>query len=338
MTIAARSVLWLGALGLVLAACRPRPSSVPLGGTHEEELPVAKAAGSAGPGAGENKPPDAEAAAAAARADEIPVAAPVAAEASKEPLKPAAPGAFQVKPYAAHQTWTRSSDLEFALKVGPGGTIDMKMVSHQETRFEVLSVNGGAIDKLQIDYPIYKSTMTIMGASQDSPEELAGKRFVITFAQGKPDVRDGSGGKPPQKQVDSVKDDAREPLEIEKALKELSLLAAKGQGDFTGPGAVSLAGGEDEDTKVSRAKAKLLRLSTGSHDEKLALLELGYTLTNELEDKVTIEVQVSGTQTVADAPARYQTSTLQGPMELRSAEPGGMQGRGTVKITTSYRY
>ena len=151
-------------------------------------------------------------------------------------------------------------------------------------------------------------------------------------------MRDGSGGRPPKKQADSVKDDAREPLEIEKALKELALLAAKGQGDFSGPGAVSLAGGEDEDTKVSRARAKLLRLSTGGHNEKIALLELGYTVTNALEDKVTIEVQVSGTQTVLDAPARYHTSTLQGPMELRSAEAGGMQGRGTLKITTSYKY
>ena len=338
MTIAARRVLWLGALGLVLASCRQRPSSVPLGGTREAEARVAKAAGSAAPGAGPNLPVDVEEAKAAAQADEVPVTAPVTADAANEPIRAAAPGAFQVKPYVAHQTWTRSSDLEFALKVGPGGSIDMKMVSHQETRFEVLSVNGGTIDKLQIEYPIYKSTMTIMGASQDSPEDLAGKRFVVTFAQGKPEVRDGSGGKPPKKQIDSVKDDAREPQEIEKALKELAFLAAKGQGDFTGPGAVSLAGGEDEDTKVSRAKAKLLRLSTGGHNEKLALLELGYTLTNDLEDKVTIEIQAAGTQSVLDAPARYQTSTVSGPMELRSAEAGGMQGRGTVKITTSYKY
>jgi hypothetical protein len=336
-TIAVRRVLHLGVLGLVLVACRQRASSVPLGGTHEEELLIAKGAGSAAPGAGPNLPLEAEEAKAAAQADEAPVTTPVP-ETAHEPTKAAAPGAFRVLPYVAHQAWTRSSDLEFALKVGPGGSIDMKMVSHQETRFEVLSVNGGAIEKLQIEYPIYKSTMTIMGASQDAPEDLAGKRFVVTFARGLPEVRDASGGKPPKKQVDSVKDDAREPQEIEKALKELSLLAGKGQGDFTGPGAVSLAGGEDEDTKVSRAKAKLLRLSTGGHNEKLALLELGYTLTNDLEDKVTIEVQVSGTQTVIDAPARYQTSTLQGPMELRSAEADGMQGRGTVKITTSYRY
>jgi hypothetical protein len=332
-----RRVLWLSVLGLVLGACRQRASSVPLGGTHEEPL-VAKAAGSAVPSAGSALPLDAEEAKAIAQADEAPVTAPVPVEVAQEPTKPAPSGAFQLKPYVAHQTWTRSSDLEFALKVGPGGSVDMKMVTHQEARFEVLSVNGGAIEKLQIEYPIYRSTMTIMGASQDSPEELAGKRFVVTFTQGKPEVRDGSGARPPKKQADSVKDDAREPLEIEKALKELALLAAKGQGDFTGPGAVSLAGGEDEDTKVSRAKAKLLRLSTGGHNEKIALLELGYTVTNALEDKVTIEVQVSGTQTVLDAPARYQASTLQGPMELRSAEAGGMQGRGTVKITTSYRY
>jgi hypothetical protein len=337
-TNAVRRVLHLGVLGLVLVACRQRASSIPLGGTHEEELLVAKRAGSAAPSAGPNLPLEAEEAQAAAQADEASVTTPVPVEIAHEPSKAAGPGAFRVVPYVAHQAWTRSSDLEFALKVGPGGSIDMKMVTHQETRFEVLSVNGGAIDKLQIEYPIYKSNLTIMGASQDAPEDLAGKRFVVTFARGLLEVRDASGGKPPKKQVDSVKDDAREPQEIEKALKELSLLAGKGQGDFTGPGAVSLAGGEDEDTKVSRAQAKLLRLSTGSHNEKLALLQLGYTLTNDLEDKVTIEVQVSGTQTVIDAPARYQTSTLQGPMELRSAEAGGMQGRGTVKITTSYKY
>ena len=336
MILAARSALCLGTLGLVLASCRQRPSSVPLGGTHEEAPLVAKAAGSAAPSTAATTAVTVEDEKRAEQAAEV--VAPTSAEPSAEPVKAAAPGPFQMKPYAAHQTWTRVSDLEFALKVGPGGSIDMKMVSHQETRFEVVSVNNGAIDKLQVEYPVYTSTMTIMGASQDSPEDLAGKRFVVTFTQGKPEVRDASGSKPPKKQVDSVKDDAREPQEIEKALKELSQLSAKGQGDFSSAGAVALAGGEDEDTKVSGAKAKLLRLSTGGHNEKLALLELGYTLTNVLDDKVTVEVQVTGTQSVVDAPARYQTSTLQGPMELRSSEAGGMQGRGSVKITTSYKY
>jgi hypothetical protein len=214
----------------------------------------------------------------------------------------------------------------------------MRMVSHQETRFEVLGVTSGAIDKLEIAYPIYTSTMTIMGANQDSPEDLAGKHFIVTFAQGKPEVRDAAGGKPPKKQVDSVKDDAREPQEIEKALKELSQLAAKGQGDFSSAGAVALAGGEDEDTKISRARGRLRQLTTGSHNDKLALLDVGYTLTNAVDDKVTIEAQVSGSLSVLDAPARYQTSTMQGSMDLRSSEAGGMQGRGTIKVVTSYKY
>jgi hypothetical protein len=331
---------YLGALGLalVLASCRLRPSSTGLGGTREEAAPPAKAAASASAPAARLTPQDEKGAAQAEEAPVTAAAAPAASEPATEPGKAVAPGAFQVVPYAPHQVWTRSFDLEFALKVGPGGNIDMKMVSHQEARFEVLSVVNGAIEKLQIEYPVYTSKMTVMGSGSDSPEELAGKRFVVTFGRGLPEVRDASGGKPPKKQVDSVKDDAREPLEIEKALKELAQLAAKGQGDFSLSGAVALAGGEDEDTKVPRAKARLQKLTTGSRNDKLALLDLGYTLTNAVDDKTTIEVQVAGTLSVLDAPARYQTSTLQGPMEIRSSEPGGMQGRGTVKITTSYKY
>jgi len=337
--MAARGVWYLGALGLglVLASCRLRPSHTGLGGTREEEAPQAKATASASASSTSSglTPEDEKE---AAKAEEAPVTASASAEPSKEPVAAAAPGAFQVKPYAVHQTWTRSFDLEFALKVGPGGSVDMKMVSHQEARFEVLAIANGTIDKLQIEYPVYTSKMTIMGVAQDSPEELAGKRFVVTFSQGKPEVRDASGGKPPKKQVDSVKDDAREPLEIEKALKELAQLAAKGQGDFSLNGAVALAGGEDEDTKVPKAKARLRQLTTGGHNEKLALLDVGYTLVNAVDEQATIEVQAAGSLSVLDAPARYQTSTLQGPMEIRSTEPGGMQGRGTVKITTSYKY
>jgi len=47
---------------------------------------------------------------------------------------------------------------------------------------------------------------------------------------------------------------------------------------------------------------------------------------------------VAGTVTVQDGPARVMSSLLQGPMELRSPDPSGMQGRGTIKVTTSYRY
>ncbi len=262
---------------------------------------------------------------------------PVALEPGKETSRSLA-GAFQVKPYVARQAWTRLFDMQFDLKVGPGGSIDMKMVSHQEARFEVLGVTAGVIDKLQIEYAVYSSTLTVMGATQDSPEELAGKRFVVTFARGVPDVRDASGHTPPKKQSDSVKDDAREPLEIEKALKELAPLAAKGRGDFSFAGAVALAGGEDDDTKVPKAKASLQKVTIGGHNDKLALLDMGYTLTNVVDDKTTIEVSVAGGLSVLDAPARYQTSTLQGPMELRSSDAGGMQGRGTIKVTTTYKY
>ena len=343
ITNAARAALWLGALvGFCSFApgCRLRALSTPLGGKHEEEAPISKAAASAAPAPVASAPASAEEEKAAEQAEEAEITAtPTApvASGSAAPTAKAPAGAFAVKPYVAHQAWTRLFDLEFALKVGPGGGIDMKVVSHQEARFEVLSVAGGGIDKLQIEYSVYKSTMTVMGNTQDTPEELAGKRFVISFAQGKPQVRDASGGTPPKKQIDSVKDDAREPLEIEKALKELAQLAAKGQGDFSSAGAIAFAGGEDEDTKVTRATAKLRNVNTGGKD-KLALLDLGYTLTNQVDENNSIEAQVTGTLNVLDGPARYQTSTMQGPMELRSSEAGGMQGRGTVKITTTYKY
>jgi hypothetical protein len=325
---------WLGALGLLVGACGGmRASTVPLGGTHEEE-PVAKAA---------PKPalPAVTPIIVSAEDDksrDVATASHATTDLLKTSDKPAAPSAFQVQPYQAHQIWTRLFDLEFNLKVGPGGSIDMKMLSHQEARFEVLAASAGNIDKLGIEYSVYTSKMSVMGTTQDSPEELAGKRFVVTFSNGKPEVRDASGNKPPKKQLDSVKDDAREPLEIEKSLKEMALLTVKGKGDFSSAGAVALAGGEDEDTKVTAARASLLKLSSGDHGEKTALVDLGYTLTNAVDDTATVEIRVAGSMTVLDAPARYQTSILQGPMELRSREPGGMQGRGTIKVTTSYKY
>lgn len=327
-------VACLGTLVLALGSCQPRASRVPLGGVREAPATARAKTTPASAGSAEDEK-------AAEHAEEVEVSAsvlPSAAPLVDASAKPAPPGAFQVKPYVAHQAWTRLFDLEFNLKVGPGGSIDMKMASHQECRFEVLSVSNGAIDKLGIEYSIYTSKLSIMGASQDSPEELAGKRFVVTFSNGKLDVRDPGGGTPPKKQVDSVKDDAREPLEAEKALKELAQLTAKGVGDFSTPGAVALAGGEDDDTKVSRAKASLQRLTSGARGEKVALLELGYTLTSTIDDKSSIEVQVAGNMSVLDGPSRYGTSTLQGPMELRSSEPGGMAGRGTIKVVTSYKY
>jgi hypothetical protein len=334
-----RVTLALGVLGLALSSCRLRASSVPLGGVHVDEAALAPKAREAAalPAA----LPHAEAApaveVAAPPKDPPPVA--VASSGSKE-ASPSTTAAFEPRPYALRQAWTRLFDLEFNLKVGPGGSIDMKMESHQEARFEVLGVTNGALDKLSIEYAVYTSKLSVMGATQDSPEELAGKRFVVTFVRDKPDVRDGSGGTPPKKQIDSVKDDAREPLEILKALKELAQLAAQGKGkaDFSRAGAIALAGGEDDDTKVPSAKASLQKLGIGPHAEKTAFLDLGYTLTNVLDDKSVVEVQVSGNMTVLDAPSRYQSSTLQGPMELRSSDPGGMQGRGTIKVTTSYKY
>ena len=329
----------LATLGLLLSSCRLQPSRVPLGGEHVDEQAALEATRRAAQKSASSAPVALPSAPIEEAAHAPALPAPADAAASQDNPKPT-PGnaAFEPRPFAIHQTWTRLFDLEFNIKVGPGGSIDMNMVSHQEARFEVLGVTNGTLDKLGIEYVVYTSKLTIMGATQDSPEELAGKRFVVTFNRDKPDVRDAGGGTPPKKQIDSVKDDAREPLEIEKALKELARLAGNGRGDFSTAGAIALAGGEDDDTKVPSAKASLRQVVVGAHAEKSALLDLGYTLTNVLEDRSVIEVQVAGTMSVLDAPGRYQSSTLQGPMELRSAEPAGMQGRGTMKVTTSYKY
>jgi hypothetical protein len=338
--------VYFGACGLLaLASCRPSVSQVPLGGVREEaEARAPKPSPSTLPVLPAAAAPPALAAAEEdeddAQAEEVEVSAGVALGGTGpgEAGKLVAPSAFQVKPYVARQAWTRVVDIDVSLKVGPGGNLDMKMTTHQEARFEVVSVGSDGIEKLAIEYPIYTTKLSFMGSAQDSPEELAGKRFVVTFNRGKPEVRDGSGGQPPKKQVDSVKDDAREPLETEKALKELTALTAKGRGDFSALGAIALAGGEDEDTKVTSARGALQKLLTTTSGERSAVVELAYTATSELDERSTLEVRVAGSLTVIDAPSRYQSSTMQGPMELRSSEPGGLAGRGSIKVSTSYRY
>jgi hypothetical protein len=316
---------------------------VPLGGKHEVDEPVARAAasvsaiGGALPALATSPTSEAESEAEKG-AEQAEVVATIAVEDKPAAGEKALPGAFQVKPYAAGQGWTRSFDLEFNVKVGPGGALEMRMVSHQEARFEVLGATAGNIDKLQIEYTVYTSKLSVMGSTQDSPEDVAGKRYVVTFQQGKPDVKNASGGTPPKKELDTVKDDAREPIESAKALKELSMLAGRGRADFSLPGAVSLAGGEDEDTKVTNAKASLLKISTSPRGEKSAALDLSYTLTNAADESSSIVAQLSGNIVVLDGPARYQTFTLAGPLELRATDPGGMQGSGTTKMTVTYKY
>lgn len=315
----------------------PRASLVPLGGKHDVEVAAAPAKASELPRADASSiTPEDEAEADRAEVSEI---VSTKATPASEPLAPTAPAAFQVRPYAAGQRWTRSFDLEMNVKVGPDYSMEMRMVSHQEAKFEVLAATAGNVDKLQIEYAVYTSKLSLVGAPpQDSPEALSGKRYVITFASGKPEVRDASGGTPPKKELDTIKDDAREPAEIAKALTELAQLTAKGKGDFSTPGAIALAGGEDEDTKVTRAKASLRSLGAAKSGAKSAIIDLSYTLTSALEDDGSLEAQVSGNLTAFDGPARYDTVTLQGPVELKPKDPGGMQGRGSLKVTTTYRY
>lgn len=336
-----RRVLY--AFALVAASCGGvRASRVPLGGEHVEEQASTPARASSAsaqspspPGAPASGSIDADDEATAEETEIVATKAPDAKPAASG-SKPAL-GGFQVNPYTAGQSWTRSFDLEFNVKLGPGAGLDMRMVSHQEARFEVLSVNAGNLDKLSIEYSVYTSKLSMMGATQDSPEEVAGKRYVITFPQGKPDVKSASGGTPSKKELDTVKDDAREPLEIVTALKELTPLAAKGKGDFSAAGAVALAGGEDEDTKISAAKAALRQITNSARGEKSALLDLSYTLTNAADETTSIVAQLSGSVVVLDAPSRYQTVTLAGPLELRATDASG-GGRGTTKLSVTYKY
>jgi hypothetical protein len=334
-----RRVLY--AFALVAASCGgARASRVPLGGQHVEERAEPARASSAN---AQSAPP-AGAPAVAEAADDEATAEETEIVATKAPdAKPAASGStpalggFQVNPYTTGQRWTRSFDLEFNVKLGPGAGLDMRMVSHQEARFEVLSANAGNLDKLAIEYSVFTSKLSMMGATQDSPEDVAGKRYVITFPQGKPEVKSASGGTPSKKELDTVKDDAREPLEIVTALKELTQLAAKGKGDFSAAGAVALAGGEDEDTKITGAKAALRQITSGARGEKSALLDLSYTLTNAADETTSIFAQLSGSVVVLDSPSRYQTVTLAGPLELRATDASG-GGRGTTKLSVTYKY
>lgn len=336
----------LSLLLIVLASCAgPRASRVPLGGERDRVVlanaePASSAATAAASSDSASTPPSlpsAESAPEEPQAERAEVAAVDPAPANT--ASPAAASAFQLRPYAAGQSWTRSFDLDVVVRVGPGGGLEMRMASQQEARFEVLAARAGTIDKLAIEYVTYKSSLTVMGSTQDSPEEIAGKRYVITFPNGKPDVKTPSGATPSKKEVDSVKDDAREPTQMALGLKELSQLAAKGRGDFTLAGAVALAGGEDEDTKVANAKASLRQLgSAGPRGERSALLDLSYTLTNLTDDGTEIEAQLTGTLLVLDAPARVHTVTLSGPLELRSSDADGMSGTGTTKLNVTYKY
>ncbi len=321
---------------LATSSCRGlRASRIPLGGKHEEEavrVASARSAPSAAPGLSAHSADEERA------AEAVQVQVPASTDAAKpsEPAKPVAAGAFQLRPYAVGQKWTRLFDAEFDMKLGAG--MDMRMVNHQEARFEVLAVSSGSLDKLSIEYTVDTAKMTVMGREQNEPQPLAGKRYVITFPQGKPDVKSASGGTPTKKELDSVNDDAREPLAMELALKELSPLTAKGKGDFSSAGAIALAGGEDDDTKVTGAKASLRQLTSSARGETSALLDIAYTLRSSSDPDMTIELQVTGSMTVLDAPSRYQSITLQGPMLLKPTQSSGMDGRGTGKVRISYTY
>ena len=109
---AALFVSGLACVGLALGGCRGlRASQVPLGGKHVEEVASAKPAPA---GSAEAALPAAKEE--PAKAESKPPVEPVASAApasSSAPAVAAPPGAFTVKPYFAHQAWTRVFDLEF---------------------------------------------------------------------------------------------------------------------------------------------------------------------------------------------------------------------------------
>lgn len=336
-TISLLSIVALSAM-LALSGCgRLRASSIPLGGKHEEDAPAAKVAAG---GSVASAAPRADEESAAAQAEEVVVQAPASAP-SAEPTESAkggqgaATGAFTLRPYASGQMWTRVLDAEFDIKLGPG--MDMRITNHQEARFEVLAASAGNIDKLAIEYPVDVSKMTMMGRETEEQDDLAGKRYVVTFTQGKADIKSAGGGTPSKKELDNLKDDAREPQAMAAALKELASLTAKGKGDFSLAGVIALAGGEDDDTKITAAKASLRKLAGAPSGEKSAVLDVAYTLTGSSDDDIIIEMQLAGTMVVLDAPARYQSITMRGPVEIRPKQPGGMEGRGTSKVTLTYK-
>ena len=86
------------------------------------------------------------------------------------------------------------------------------------------------------------------------------------------------------------------------------------------------------------AKASLRQLSRTSSGEKSALLDVAYTLTGSSDDDIIIEMQLAGTMVVLDAPARYQTITVSGPVQVRPKQPGGMEGKGSSKVSITYKY
>jgi hypothetical protein len=215
--------------------------------------------------------------------------------------------------------------------------MDMRLTNRQEARFEVLAASAGNIDKLAIEYPVDISKMTMMGRETEEQDDLAGKRYVVTFAQGKADIKTAGGGTPSKKELDNLKDDAREPQAMASALKELASLAAKGKGDFSLAGVIALAGGEDDDTKITAAKASLRQLTSTRGGEKSALLDVAYTLTGSSDDDIIVEMQLAGTMVVLDAPARYQSITMRGPVQIRPKQPGGMEGKGTSRVTLTYK-
>lgn len=329
--LAVIALCWLGCGGT-------RASSLPLGGKNDDPAPVKAAL----PAAAAKVEVPALTPEEEKQAEEVEIQEPAVASTTKaaaEPSKGTAVGAFALRPYAAGQSWTRVVDLELDVKMGPGGALSMRMVSHQEARFEVLAVTSGALDKVAIEYPVDRSTMTVMGSEQKDPDDLQGKRYVVTYPQGKPDVRSAGGGAPPKKELDSVQDDAREPLEMALALKELAQLTAKGKGDFSSVGATALAGGEDDDTKIGSPKASLRQLTAGvSGGARSALIDLAYQLTNDVDDDLKIIAQLKGTMTVLDAPSRYEVISLSGPLDLRPTDGSGMDGAGTTKVSITYKY
>jgi len=332
----------LFALGLsaVVGCASMQASTVALGGDSRPEQRGRSAVRNA---------PEAEA---GARAEEAAVAEAEVAEVSAPRVADAPVGvppelAFSLRPLAVGDVWSRLVDVDFAVVAqaplqGQSSNVDVRVVSHQELRFEVLAVADGKVSSLGLRYVEATSKTEMMGQQRSETEPVSGNRYVVTLSLGKPSVAYAQGGKPSTEELNTVKDDAEEPDQNQLALKELAALAAAGKGDLSAPAAAALAGGDQNEIKLTLAKASLSKLSKSAQGASSAVLDVSFGLASTAKpgDAMKMEAQLNGTVTVGANPTRIQTMSVSGPITIAVPSPDGgrMDGTGKMKMEISYRY
>ncbi len=282
----------------------------------------------------------------AAAADQAPVVE-VSAQGSVDVTAPAAAaGPFIQRAPAVGDVWVRLTDSDFSVAavslVGGGSTtIDVRVVSHQELRFEVLAVAEGSVSKLALHYVDARSTTQMLGEELPETDAVSGKRYLVTFSAGKPSVTTQRGQKPPSVELDTVQDDADEPSQNQLALKELAGLLVLGKGELSSAAAAALAGGDQKDVKLTSAKASLRTLSQSPPGAGNAVLDVSYVLSGTTKaDGLKMHAVLGGSVVVGPSPLRIQAFSVSGPISIGVADPNGgrMDGTGRMKMDVSYRY